>query len=122
MKTCIVVDDDPMYRDIGKFILEELGFVCDEASNGLEAYRKCLQSMPDLILLDWNMPVMNGYEFLINLRKESNGHVPKVIFSTSETAKEYMEKGIAAGADAYLGKPLDFELLAEKITQMRAAG
>ena len=117
-----MVDDDPMYRDIGKFILEELGFVCDEASNGLEAYRKCLQSMPDLILLDWNMPVMNGYEFLINLRKESNGHVPKVIFSTSETAREYMEKGIAAGADAYLGKPLDFELLAEKITQMRAAG
>ena len=118
MKTCLLVDDDAVYRDIGRAILEEMGFVCEEAHNGQEAYNKCKQKMPDLILLDWNMPVMNGYEFLLTLRKDPLGFLPKVIFSTSETRKEFIDRGMEAGADAYLGKPIDFDVLMDKVNQL----
>ena len=70
MNTCLVVDDSRVIRKVARRILEDLGFEVAEASDGLEALAWCRAVMPQAILLDWHMPVMNGIEFLRRLRQE----------------------------------------------------
>ncbi|MEO0871845.1 MAG: response regulator, partial [Pseudomonadota bacterium] len=69
MKTCLIVDDSRVIRKVSRHILETLGFTVDEAENGQEGLNACDKAMPDVVLLDWNMPVMTGIEFIIQLRK-----------------------------------------------------
>ena len=78
MRTCLVVDDSRVIRKVARRILEDLGFDVAEAADGAEALAWCRTCMPDVVLLDWNMPVMNGLEFLRRLRKEPGGEAPKV--------------------------------------------
>ena len=84
MSVCLVVDDSRVVRKVARRILEELGFVCEEAEDGQLAYEFCAKKMPDAILLDWNMPVMSGIEFLEKLRAMPSGQSPKVVFCTTE--------------------------------------
>jgi two-component system chemotaxis response regulator CheY len=74
MKHCLVVDDSAVIRKVAKRILEELRFTASEAENGRDALDQCRMSMPDVVLLDWNMPVMDGIAFLVALRKEQGGN------------------------------------------------
>ena len=69
MRSCLVVDDSKVIRKVARHILETLNFTVDEAEDGREALARCEASMPDVILLDWNMPVMSGMEFLRALRQ-----------------------------------------------------
>src|SRR5262247_1461618 len=69
MKTCLVVDDSSVIRKVARRILEGLNFKISEAEDGQQALDECKREMPDAILLDWNMPVMDGYEFLKALRR-----------------------------------------------------
>ena len=71
MKSCLVVDDSRVIRKVARRILEDLNFQIDEAADGLEALNSCRRKMPDAILLDWNMPVMSGIDFLRQLRRDS---------------------------------------------------
>src|SRR5262245_51197089 len=73
MKHCLVVDDSRVIRKVARRILEELKFDISEACDGKEALDVCRSTMPDAILLDWNMPIMNGIEFLRALRREKGG-------------------------------------------------
>jgi two-component system chemotaxis response regulator CheY len=68
MKTCLVVDNSKVVRMVARKILEELGFEVIEAEDGQVALDKSMESMPDVVLLDWNMPVMSGIEYLRALR------------------------------------------------------
>jgi two-component system chemotaxis response regulator CheY len=85
MKTCLVVDDSSVIRKVARRILEGLDFQIIEAEDGEKALEVCKRELPDAILLDWNMPVMDGYEFLGNLRRMPGGDAPKVVFCTTET-------------------------------------
>jgi len=114
MKTCLIVDDSPIVRNILRNIVEELGFSCYEADNGQVAYDACCAQLPDAILLDWNMPVMNGLDFLKKLRKTAGGDKPKVIFCTSETDSKQIHKALNAGADEYVMKPFDGDIIRSK--------
>ena len=76
MKNCLIVDDSRVIRKVSRHIVETLGFTVDEAADGQEALAKCDSRMPDVILLDWNMPVMSGIEFLAKLRERPNGKRP----------------------------------------------
>ena len=67
MKTCLVVDDSSVVRKIARRILEGLDFQIIEAEDGAKALDACKRAMPEAVLLDWNMPVMDGYEFLCGL-------------------------------------------------------
>ena len=78
MRTCLVVDDSRVIRKVARRILEDMGFEIAEAADGMEALAWCRAAMPDAILLDWNMPVMNGIDFLRRLRGEPNGEKPTV--------------------------------------------
>ncbi|MCW5698825.1 MAG: response regulator [Rhodospirillales bacterium] len=118
MRTCLVVDDSKVVRTVAQRIVRELDFETRESINGLEALESCRKSMPDVVLLDWNMPVMNGIEFLRELRTSPGGERPKVIFCTTETDAKCIEEAITAGADEYVMKPFDTEIIRGKFAQV----
>jgi len=115
MKTCLVVDDSKVIRKVARHILETLNFEVSEASDGREALESCLRGAPDVILLDWNMPVMSGMEFLCALRDCKIDRRPKVVFCTTETGTDYIRAAIEAGADEYIMKPFDRDTLQSKL-------
>ena len=117
MKTCLVVDDSRVVRKVARKILEDLGFACDEAADGHQAMELCTRRMPDSILLDWNMPVMSGIEFLRHLRKMVGGAAPKVVFCTTENDLAHIQEALDAGADEYIMKPFDSEIVEAKLAQ-----
>ena len=116
MYKVLVVDDSRAIREIERKYLEELGFEVLEAENGEEAF-KILEENSDvkLILLDWHMPVMNGYEFLLKLRANPNWSDIKVMMVTTENQQKSIIEAIMAGANEYLMKPFDKEMLEVKV-------
>lgn len=117
MKTCLVVDDSRVIRKVARRVLEDIGFDIAEASDGMEALAWCRAAMPDAVLLDWNMPVMNGLEFLRLLRRERGGQTPKVIFCTVENSVDRIREALDAGADEYIMKPFDGDIIQAKFAQ-----
>ncbi|MBL4864430.1 MAG: response regulator [Rhodobiaceae bacterium] len=117
MKTCLVVDDSSVIRKVARRILEELDFSIEEAADGKQALDQCHASMPDAILLDWNMPVMNGLDFLTALRQSEGGAGPVVVFCTTENDMKHITEAITAGADEYIMKPFDREIIESKFVQ-----
>ncbi len=115
MKSCLIVDDSRVIRKVSRHILESLGFAVDEAENGQEGIDYCKQRMPDVVLLDWNMPVMTGIEFITLLRQQPGGDKPKVVFCTTENDVAHIREAISAGADEYVMKPFDHETLQIKL-------
>jgi two-component system chemotaxis response regulator CheY len=115
-KTCLIVDDSRVVRTIARRIIHEFGFCSREAENGEEALAQCRAAMPDAILLDWNMPVMGGLTFLVALRRLPGGDKPKVVFCTTENTPEHIHAAIEAGADDYIMKPFDKEIVLSKFT------
>lgn len=115
MKSCLVVDDSRVIRKVSRHILETLGFRVDEAEDGSQALERCEATMPDVILLDWNMPVMSGIEFITRLRQRPEGGRPKVVFCTTENDVAHIREAISAGADEYVMKPFDHETLQIKL-------
>lgn len=118
MKSCLVVDDSKVIRMVARKILQELKFEVEEAADGKQALDACLKKLPDAVLLDWNMPVMNGLEFLIELRKLPGGDKPKVVFCTTENDIEHIQEAILSGANEYIMKPFDSEILQAKFSQV----
>lgn len=118
MKHCLVVDDSAVIRKVATRILEELRFSASEAENGREALDQCRRSMPDVVLLDWNMPVMDGIAFLVALRKEQGGNAPKVIFCTTENDVDHITRAISAGANEYIMKPFDRDIIEAKFHEV----
>ncbi|MEP3275291.1 MAG: response regulator [Stappiaceae bacterium] len=118
MKSCLVVDDSSVIRKVARRILEDLQFEINEAEDGKEALEECRSDMPDAILLDWNMPVMDGLEFLTALRQEQGGEKPVVVFCTTENDVAHIAKAIRAGANEYIMKPFDREIVESKFQEV----
>lgn len=118
MKTCLVVDDSSVVRKVARRILEDMDFNIVEAEDGQIALDACKSAMPDAVLLDWNMPVMNGYDFLVKLREEKGGGDPVVVFCTTENDMEHISQAIGAGANEYIMKPFDKEIIMSKFEEV----
>ena len=118
MKTCLIVDDSRVVRKVASRIVSDLGFTCSEAEDGQKAYEACQVAMPDAIILDWNMPVMSGIEFLEKLRTMDNGDQPKVVFCTTENDMAHIQRAIQSGADEFIMKPFDSEIIESKFLQV----
>lgn len=118
MKHCLVVDDSSVIRKVARRILEDLSFEISEAEDGQKALNKCTESMPEAVLLDWNMPVMDGIEFLKRLRELPGGTQPKVLFCTTENDVNHITQAIRAGADEYIMKPFDREIVEAKFQEV----
>jgi len=84
-----------------------MDFQIIEAEDGEQALEICKRGLPEAILLDWNMPVMDGYEFLGNLRRLPGGDQPKVVFCTTENDVAHIARALGAGANEYIMKPFD---------------
>jgi two-component system, chemotaxis family, chemotaxis protein CheY len=118
MKSCLIVDDSRVVRKVARRILEDLHFNIEEAADGKLALDACLKKMPDVVLLDWNMPVMNGIDFLRQLRRAPGGDNPVVVFCTTENDIQHIQEAIGAGANEYIMKPFDSDILQAKFAQV----
>ena len=118
MKSCLIVDDSKVVRMVARKILEGLDFQIEEAEDGQKALEACQRQMPDAVLLDWNMPVKNGIEFLKDLRAIPDGERPVVVFCTTEDDLTHIQEAIAAGANEYIMKPFDSEIIESKFLQI----
>ena len=115
MRNCLIVDDSKVIRKVARHILETLRFAVHEACDGAEALAHCHREVPDVILLDWNMPVMSGLEFLRALEHSGITPRPKVVFCTTENGVAHIRAAMDAGADEYVMKPFDREALESKL-------
>ncbi len=118
MKTCLIVDDSKVVRMVARKILEGLDFETEEAEDGQQALEACAKNMPNAVLLDWNMPVKNGLEFLQELRALQGVEQPIVVFCTTENDMAHIQEAIKAGANEYIMKPFDSEIIESKFSQV----
>lgn len=118
MKSCLVVDDSKVIRKVARRILEELDFNIDEAVDGQDALDACDRHMPDMVLLDWNMPVMDGLEFLKSIRAKGDVTQPIVVFCTTENDMSHIRRAMEAGANEYIMKPFDRDIIEAKLSQV----
>ncbi|MGF1627573.1 MAG: response regulator [Alphaproteobacteria bacterium] len=118
MTSCLVVDDSQVVRSVAKRILRQLDIQVSEAENGQVALERCSVSLPDLILLDWNMPVMNGLVFLQALRGRYGADQPIVVFCTTENGIGNVKQALEAGANEYIMKPFDEAIIRSKLAQV----
>ena len=118
MRTCLVVDDSTVIRKIARRILEDMDFEIIEAEDGAQALEACKRALPDAILLDWNMPVMDGFEFLGRLRRLPGGDLPKVVFCTTENGIDHIARALDAGANEYIMKPFDKDIVTAKFQEI----
>jgi len=98
MTSCLIVDDSRVVRAVARRIVEDLNMEAYEAENGQVALERCQTDMPDVVLLDWNMPVMDGLGFLKQIRSEAHARQPVVVFCTSERSLDHIRQAIDAGA------------------------
>lgn len=117
-KTCLIVDDSRVIRKVSSKIAKSLGYVPVEAQDGTEALARCKKSMPHLVLTDWDMPEMDGIEFVKQLRAIPTPNAPVVVFCTSKTKAADVHAGIKAGADDYITKPFDEAGLRAKLERL----
>ena len=117
-RTCLIVDDSRIIRKVARRIVEGLGYEVDEAADGAEALAYCTGVMPDVLLIDWNMPVMDGFEFLHQLRRMPGGSKPKVVFCTTENDVSQIARAMHAGADEYIMKPFDRQIVRSKFEEI----
>ena len=118
MTQVLIVDDSPVIRKVARRIFELMQFETTEAEDGQKALAACAFLMPDIILLDWNMPVMDGFAALKELRRMPDGRKPKVVFCTTENDVAHVARAMHAGADDYVMKPFSREIMQAKFEQM----
>jgi len=117
MSKALVVDDSRTIRIIIRRILIELGYEVCEAANGIEALKvlETEKTAVKLVLVDWNMPEMNGMELLKSMRQNPEFDSLKVIMVTTETEMDQMASALEAGANEYVMKPFTKDILVEKL-------
>lgn len=121
MKRCLIIDDSPVIRKVARRILEKHGYEISEAENGQEALERCKRQVPDVVLLDWQMPVMGALEFLAALRVSLSGRRPYIVYWTTENDPGDIARALAAGADDVMLKPFDRADLVGKMSAVSRA-
>jgi len=115
---CLIVDDSRVIRRMANEILKGLGLRTAEAENGRMAVEFCRTTVPDMVLLDWNMPEMDGISCLKALRAMSLEPRPVVVMCTTENGISKIREALEAGADEYIMKPYDQDVLMDKLAQV----
>ena len=114
----LIVDDSRFVRGYLRSLLEEMGIECEEAGDGQAGLDLLHSGSPfNFVLVDWNMPLMNGFDMLQRMRAEGFASV-RVIMVTTEAENEFILRALEAGADEYLMKPFDDEALTEKLAML----
>ncbi len=114
-RLCLIVDDSRTIRRIARKIVEDAGMRAIEAADGLDGLEACRGNRPDYVLLDWNMPRMNGLDCLRAIRQEFGEARPWVIICTTENDPVSIVAAIEAGAQEFIMKPFDADILIGKL-------
>jgi two-component system chemotaxis response regulator CheY len=121
IKRCLVVDDSPVIRRIARRILESLGYEVTEAADGMEAFDRYVETRPNLVLLDWQLPVMTAFEFLSAVRTARLDTKAHILYCTTEQDPLDVHRAMSHGADDVLMKPFVREMLVAKLPDTRHA-
>ena len=121
MKTVLVVDDSRIMRNIVKNIFSDLKIPCQfmDAENGLKAYQLLAANKVNIVFLDWNMPEMDGLEFLQKVRSMPNYEDLPIVMVTSEAAKYNVVEALQNGATDYIIKPINERVFREKLSDIQ---
>ena len=122
MKTCLIVDDSRVIRRVASKIFQDLGFETNEAENERNAMNAFVARPADIVLVDWDMPVMDGLEFAKRLRQLPGGDKAIVIFCTVENDVSHIQQALDASADEYIMKPFDGEIVRAKLLMLGMLG
>lgn len=116
MATCLIADDSKIIRMVLSKIMSNLGFDVLEAEDGEDVIKYWKQSPLDLIIMDWRLPVMEGIDVLYMIRSNHKMNQPKIIFCSSLNDEDKIREALQGGADDYIMKPFDEEIIESKIT------
>ena len=114
MKRCLIIDDSRVIRRVAAKIIQDLGFAVEEAENGKKALDACRSRMPDVALIDLDMPVMDGMTYLRELRQMPGGKKVVTMICTSDSGTLQIQQALDGGADEYIMKPFDSEIMHSK--------
>jgi two-component system chemotaxis response regulator CheY len=117
-RTCLVVDDSTTIRRVVAGLFRDLNFAVSEAPTGLHAVEHCEKETPDVVMLDWNMPVMDGITCLRALRTMDAPKRPIVVMCTTESQIAKIQEALESGADEYIMKPFNRDVLFDKLSQL----
>jgi len=117
MKTILLVDDSRAVRLAGKRMATAIGLTTLEAENGEEALKIVRSNDVDAVLLDWNMPIMDGMEFLKALRAEPQLRQPIVVMCTTENDMTRIVEAMESGANEYIMKPFTEDIVRDKLEE-----
>jgi two-component system, chemotaxis family, chemotaxis protein CheY len=118
MTNILVVDDSPVIRKVARRIFEKMDIEVSEAADGQAGLQACQSKMPDAVLLDWNMPVLDGFGFLRELRRMPSGGEPVVILCTTENDVAHIARARHAGANAVVMKPFNQDIMKAKCREV----
>lgn len=121
MKTVLVAEDRKSSREMIRILLEHSGFAVVEAANGAEAVRLIGENPPDLVLLDLQMPIMDGYRALQTLRADGRFQNLPVVALTANAMAGDKERALKSGFDGYLTKPLNFVAFRKEVARLLGA-
>ncbi len=121
MKHILIVDDSPIIRKFGRLIFESLGFRVSEAETGAETLERARSDPPDFILVDWILPSVNSHELIHKLRREHAEKRPYIIYLVTENDVPDVTRAFKAGADDYLLKPFNREIIEMKLHEIQVA-
>ncbi|MBQ8465902.1 MAG: response regulator [Alphaproteobacteria bacterium] len=116
MATCLIADDSKVIRLLLSKIMSNLGFSVIEAEDGEDVIELTQTQEPDVIIMDWSLPVLDGIDALYKLRASNLPKAPKIIFCSSSSDLDRINQAIKGGADDYIIKPFDEDIVASKLT------
>ena len=117
MKKVLVIDDSSMIRKVTRMILERLHFEVWEAESALQALNMVRRNKPDAIMVDWDMPNMNGVDFIQTYQAQVIGQKPVIIYCVTEYIDSNVNRALQLGADSYLMKPFDLNDVQQKFAE-----
>ncbi len=118
MKIFMFVDDSPVIHKVAERILTDMGFVFVGAEDGVEALEKARFNMPDVVLVDWDMPKMSGLEFIEEFIKLEDADEARILYSTSEIMVPEMARAKRMGCHGFLMKPFTREIVTAKLQEI----
>lgn len=118
MQSCLIIDDAELIRRVAAQFVEQAGYLVVEAEDGRQALQACAVKMPDLILLDWQLPGMTTCEFLNELGQMSSGLQPKILYMMTEFDIADLTEAHAAGITDFILKPFDRQSMIEKLDSL----
>jgi two-component system, chemotaxis family, chemotaxis protein CheY len=117
MKIVMIADDSPVIRKVARRLLEDVGFVVVEAADGGQAISMCRENMPDIVIVDWDMPDRSGVEIIGEIARLHGAANTRFVYCTSEIMIPEMTRAKRAGATSFLMKPFNRNILLQKLSE-----